>query len=74
VLEEIARGVSIHLREVVKQGSQSRSDLDTALAKSDTEPEWFPEIIKEDCEQYLGLNNHLEGEGAMSPNRVQDPE
>ena len=48
-LEEIARGISIQLREVVKQGSQSRRDLDTALAKSGTEPKWFPET-KEDCD------------------------
>jgi hypothetical protein len=30
-LEEIARGISIHLRDVIKPGSQSKWDLDTAL-------------------------------------------
>jgi hypothetical protein len=47
--------------------------METALANSGTEPEWFPEA-KGTCEQHLDLNKHLGAEGAMSPGRVQDPE
>ena len=72
-LEEIARGISIQLRDVIKPGNQSRRDMDTALTESGTEQDWFPET-KETCEHYLGLNNHLGADGAMSPGRVQDPE
>ena len=38
-LEEIVRGISIQLRDVIKLGSQSRRDLDTSLTISGTEPE-----------------------------------
>jgi hypothetical protein len=72
-LEEIAKGVSIQLKEVVKHGTQSRRDLDVALRTANTTADWFPDNPI-DCEQDLALNSHLGAEGAMSPRRVQDPE
>ncbi len=53
-LEEIARGVSIQLRDVEKLGTQSRRDMDNALQASGTETDWFRET-RENCEQNLGL-------------------
>jgi hypothetical protein len=63
LLEEIARSVSIQLRDVKKTGTQSKRDLDSALVSSGTETDWFPETRK-DCEQNLGLNKHLGAEGS----------
>ena len=68
-LEEISRGVSIHLGDVVENGSQSKRDLDAALAQSGTESDWFLET-KDDSDQNLGLNKHLGAAGAISPGRV----
>ena len=70
-LEEIARGVSIQLREVVKHGTHSRRDMDVALRTANTTEDWFPDNLL-DCEQDLALNAHLGAEGAMSPGRVHD--
>jgi hypothetical protein len=71
-LEEIARGISIQLRDAKKKGAQSMRDLDAALVSSGTGIDWFPKT-REDCDHNLGLNKHLVAEGAMSLGRVQDP-
>jgi hypothetical protein len=68
-LEEIAKGVSIKLREVVKHGTQSRRDLDVAVRIANTTGDWFPKNPL-DCEHDLALNAHLGAEGAMSLGRV----
>ena len=72
-MEEIGRGVSIQLREVVKHRTRSRRDLDVALRTTNTTADWFLDNPL-DCEQDLALNAHLGAEGAMSLGRVQDPE
>ena len=73
LVEEIAREVSIQLREVVKLGTQSRRDLEATLLTSGTEAYWFPDS-QHGCEMNFALNKHIGAEGAMSSDRVQDPE
>jgi hypothetical protein len=72
-LEEIARRVSIQLREFVNLGTQCKCDLEATLRTSCTEADWFPDN-QHHCEQNFALNKHLGTEGAMSPGRLQDPE
>ncbi len=59
----------IHLREVVKHGTQSKRDLDVALRTSNTTADGSPDNPL-DYEQDLALNAYLGAEGAMSPRRV----
>ena len=72
-LEEIARGFSIQLREVVKLRTQSRRDLEATLRTAGTKANSFPDN-HHDCEMNFALDKHLGAEGAMSPGRVHDPE
>jgi hypothetical protein len=71
-LEEIAQGIHIQLQDIIKKGTLSWKDLDTAINLAEAEAEWFLENPY-DCAQLLNLNKHLGAEGAMSPGRVQDP-
>jgi hypothetical protein len=72
-LEEIVKGVSIRLRDVVVKGTQSKKYLERAFKEDGTEIDWFLDNSS-DCEHSLELKKHLGAEGAMSPGRVQYPE
>jgi len=67
-LEDIARAVSIQLREVVKLETQSRRDLEVAPRTPGIEAIWFPDS-QHVCEQNFAFNKHLGADGAMSPGR-----
>jgi len=72
-LEEIARGATLQIRDVIARGTQSRKDLDTALNATGTVYDWFSDN-PDDFELNLDMNKYLGAEEAMSPGRVQNPE